>query len=700
MKMFTFRYLTTLNEKGADLTKRTFGASPFEKMAINRAERRAAGIRGKVDDIDTPTSFPTVGYFQPTKYHPLVAVVNFGVKKVGDAFQEKPAGYINLNDSDSYNEIAAFGNLLRRVVGDEANPIIQRHLNDYIQSGGTPELRARVVESFEDLAITSINRKLGISDEAGARIWGAYKSRRETARQMIKDRKFLMTNDDVILKIPYLERQGANALPMVDLENYERVLMKNKGLLKALEGGFDVIDPDSMRYTTGIINDMWKASVLLRLGYTVRNVTEASLSIMAKGYGLMALGDLNREGFDAWYSNRVRDIERITDRRLVAQGLREDSIELRRLFAEKQYEFGAADRMYNELLAYLPAAERAFLNGKLDEGQLKEIIDVFQYATGEYLYHGTPTAINGLDNTRPFAMSLSQDVANRYADAAMPTISASEIYKRKTGRAYAMPKNLRDRKGELLKDKRKPSLAMETVAADMRDGFINTVNNGNQVELLNPQSGQWRTIDPNTVSQKMLVEGTFRIRKPGNQGAVLGNKVFGEQIDLRLFQGNRAKLGLKDYPELQKILGVGETAGWKTRAAWEGKEDQLLDWMRANGVGKLVLPDTKANGNATVLVDPEMVEAFGEQPAVLLAERRLNAIKNQQQLLSEESRVAKLIEDTIKNGGATVSFTGDVPTSGFSVAIRGATHTFSVDDARNNPQAWIDSVADHFREEP
>jgi hypothetical protein len=894
-----FRYLTTLNDKGADLTKRTFGASPFEKMAINRAERRAAGIRGKVDDIDSPTNFPTVGYFQPTKYHPLVAVVNFGVKKVGDAFQEKPAGYINLNDSDSYNEIAAFGNLLRRVVGEEANPIIQRHLNDYIQSGGTPELRARVVESFEDLAITSINRKLGISDEAGAQIWGAYKSRRETARSMIKDRKFLMTNDDVILKIPYLERQGANALPMVDLENYERVLMKNKGLLKALEGGFDVVDPDSWRYTTGIMNDMWKASVLLRLGYTVRNVSEGALSIMAKGYGLMALGDLNREGFDAWYSNRVRDIERITDRRLVSQGAREDSIQLRRLFAEKQYEFGAADRMYNELLAYLPAAERAFLNGKLDEAQLKEIIDVFQYATGEYLYHGTPTPINGLDNTRPFAMSLSQDIANRYADAAMPTVSAADIYKRMTGRAGRLPKNIEQAPGapigtagvieqmpeadfrkyvrpwvtgvagieqqqlrgyyfneDLLPEglnpsaekwvkglkrtversvvdkpmtvyrgitamdtpyanikvgdeitekgftatskdinvanspafmsqvsafkptlfkinvpkghpgldieatykgfnidqtgtsvgsekevllpagvkfkvvsineetllqnaergdkgisgrvvelqailpkgapKQKPSLAMETIGADMRDGFINTVNNGNQVELLNPQTGQWRTVDPNTVSQKMLVQGTFRIRKPGNQGAVLGNKVYGESIDLRLFQGNRAKLGLKDYPELQKILGVGETAGWKTRAAWEGKEDQLLGWMRANGVGKLVLPDTKANGNATVLVDPEMVEAFGEQPAVLLAERRLNAIKNQQQLLSDESRVAKLIEDTIKNGGATVSFTGDVPTTGYSVAIRGATHTFSVEDAQSNPQAWIDSVADHF----
>ena len=53
------------------------------------------------------------------------------MKKVGDSFQETPSGYINLNDSDSYNELTAFGTLLRRIVGDEANPVIERHLNDY-----------------------------------------------------------------------------------------------------------------------------------------------------------------------------------------------------------------------------------------------------------------------------------------------------------------------------------------------------------------------------------------------------------------------------------------------------------------------------------------------------------------------------------------------------------------------------------------
>lgn len=889
-----FRLLSTFDDRSADLTKRTFGTPAAEKMAMNRAERRAAGMKGQ----DT-TNFPTVGYFQPTKYHPLVAVVNFGLKKVGDGFTQTPAGYIHLNDSNAFNEFSAFGTLLRRIAGPAtANQVIDEHTQLFLQAGGNPELRSRVVESLEDEAIKLINAKLGVSDEAGQAIWGAYKQRRNTARQAIKDRKFLMTNDNVILKIPYLERQGANALPMVDLENYARVIEKNKGIVDSLAGGFDVMDPDSLKYTTGIINDMWKASVLLRLGYTVRNVTEAGMSILAKGYGLMALGDINAEGFGAWYNNRVRDVERLTDRRLVRQGLRQDSVALRKEFAAKQYEFMAAERVMDDLYAHLAAYERAYQAGKVPPEKYQEILEVFQELSGEWLYHGSPVPLTALDNTKPFAMTFSDDIANRYAESGIPTISASEIYKRLTGRAYPMPKNLQQAPGapigtaevieqmpeeefvkyvrpwvggfagleqqkirgyyfnedfaqeglsaadkkwvaglkrtversvineditvyrgitaadtpysklevgqeitengftatskerriadsaafmsqssvfkptlfeikvpkgakgldieatykgfgvdsvqtsvnserevllpagvkfrvvsirdeklmvnpelgdkgvmgrfvqlEVIPPKRtplrQPSGAMQTIAADMREGFINTVNNGNVVEVLNPQTGNWTAINPETTSQKLLVSGQFRVRKPGNQGVVTGKKVFGTTVDLRLANGNASRLGLADYPELKKILGVEGTRTWKP-TVWKGKENQLLDWMRANGVGKLVLPDTKANGRSTVLVDPEMVDGFGNQPTVTLAERRLSAVKKQQQLLGDEARIAQIIEDTVANGGATVAFTGDVPQNGFSVAVRGATHKFSVEEARNNPQAWIDSVADHF----
>jgi hypothetical protein len=698
-----FQALNKLHVNGNALTKRTFGKPAFEKMAMNRAERRAAKVKGV--DLNEPSKFPTVGYFQPTKYHPLVAVVNFGMKKVGDSFQETPSGYINLNDSDSYNELTAFGTLLRRIVGDEANPVVERHLNDYIQSGGVPELRARVVESFEDLSISLINQKLGISDEAGQVIWSQYKARRETARQMIKDRKFLMTGDEIILKIPYLERQGANALPMVDLANYSRVIEKNKGVLNTLNRASEITDPDSWRYTTGVLNDLWKASVLLRLGYTVRNLSEASLSILAKGYGLMALGDINREGFKGWYTNRVRDIERITDRRLVAQGLREDSVALRSEFADKQSLLIASERALQDFDVFLESIERLYRMGRLTDEQYKEAIDVFQYATGEYLYHGSPAPINALDNTRPMAMNFTEDMAERYATSAMPVISASEIYKRTSGRAYPMPKNLRTREGKPITPRRKPSLAMQTVAADMRDGFINSVNNGNEIQILNPSTGRWTSIDPNTVSQELLTTGQFRIRKPGREGVTIGQKVYGKTVDLRSMQQysgqarTRQVLDLADYPELQTILGISKGT-IRNRDAWQGKEPELLNWMRANGIGKLVLPDVKSRGGSTVLVDPDLVDGFGNRPTVALAEQRLNAAKNAQQLLSDEGRILQIIERTVQNQGGTFKFsdmvTGDVPTQGVAVAIRGATHAFPLEQARTNPENWVASVADHF----
>jgi hypothetical protein len=51
---------------------------------------------------------------------------------------------------------------------------------------------------------------------------------------------------------------------------------------------------------------------------------------------------------------------------------------------------------------------------------------------------------------------------------------------------------------------RQASGGLQTIAADMREGFVNTVAKGNQVELLNPQTGTWRAIDPESISQKVV----------------------------------------------------------------------------------------------------------------------------------------------------------------------------------------------------
>ena len=871
------KYLTSLNKKGLDLAKRTFGNPMAQRGAIRSAERQTSRALG---ETPSPTSYPTLGIFQPTKYHPIVAVVNFAERWAG----ERPAGYFNANDSDSFNEIKAMGGMLRRIVGDEAAaPIIARHYDDFITAGDIPEARARVAASFEELGIAQVNKSLGISDETAKYIWDAYKGRRKTAMDSIRDRKFLMTNDGTILKIPYLERQGANALPMVDLENYARVLKENSGLIKAIDGSHGIVDPDEFKYIAGIMNDMWKASVLLRLGYTVRNVGEASMSIMAKGYGLVAASELSTEGVKKWYNNRIIGVERLTDKKLVSKGLREDSVKLRQQLASVQQDRAQIASLNKDIDEHMAAVELAFKRGQLTEEQMLEFLDVSSYRTGEFMYHGSPTGLRGLNPGRPLAMSYSAEVAEKYADAGMRTISATEIQKRLTGTAGRLPKNIElapganigtpevfaqmpasefknveqwvtgvagieqnilrgqawdEITGELEKlnpdsqrwvkelertikrsvinkptkvyritdntafyrtpiggvvdepafvatsknadiptsrnfyleiklpkghpgldikrtyndaltskvadplhlggyddamreaevllppgskfkiisrsqpdpegrtaikvvveailpkkaPLRQASGGLQTIAADMREGFINSIAKGNQVELLNPQTGTWRAIDPASISQRLLVEGKFRIRKPGNQGQILHSKVFGTPVDLRSNNGTGTKLGLNDYPELKK-LGLDA----RKPDSWKGKEKELFDWMRANGVGKLTLPDVKANGRATVLVDPTMVETATNKPTQMLAKRQLDAIRNTRAVTSNQSKILQMIQSTVENSGGTFKFmTGDVPQGGFPVAVRGGTFQYNLEAAKANPESMAQQLAEHI----
>jgi len=896
-----YNALVNLNTKGADVTKRTFGMQPFEKLAINRAERRAQ--RNLTGTFDVPTSFPSVAYYQPTKFHPLVAIVNFGLRKVGESFTEKPAGYLFANDSDAYGEVAAFGNGLRRIIGEEANPIVERHLDDFIRAAN-PENKITTAQSFEDTAVAAIHRSLGISDEAGAAIWGAYKRRRQSAIDMMSNRKFLMTNDNVVLKIPYLERQGGNALPMLDVEQYHRVLSENIGLTKALDGSLRLADPDATRYIAGILNDMWKASVLLRLGYTIRNVSEGALSILGKGYGLVAAAQLfEKDAARAWWNNRKAGYDRIIDKRLVGKGQREDSVQIRERISEIYDEMAMSNQLDEEhLVAVIDAAERAYRRGTLDEGAYAEFLDVFGQTTGEWLYHGSVGGIKQLDKSRPLAMNLNEARATQWAESRIPVISVAELYRRQFGRAVKLPKEITQRPGapigtpevvsqitkteinkyvkpwvagvtgieqlqlrgyyfnesllpeglnpagkewvaglkrtversvvdknttvyrgitalgtpyanikigdvitekgftatskdiniaqssaftgggtslkptlfeiripkghpgldieatlkefggarilganiadekeillpagvkfrvvdiqdkvfptvneetkvgktvilEAILPPKKPAVTfsaqMQEFGDTLRQGLTNTVAKGNQVEILNPSTGTWRAIDPETVSEDLLITSQFRIRKPGNQGQLLGAKVYGQSLDLRTMRGGRAYFGLRDYPEIMKILGVtGREANWGSSSLWEGKERQLLNWMRANGISKLTLPDTKARGGHTVLVDPKMIEGFGQQPTKTMAQERLNAVKNAQNLLSDSTRMTQMLYRTIQQGGGTFKFTveqsGDVPTQGVSVAVRGATHAFSVAEAQANPQLWINSLADHL----
>jgi hypothetical protein len=192
----------------------------------------------------------------------------------------------------------------------------------------------------------------------------------------------------------------------------------------------------------GLLNDVWKASVLLRLGYTVRNTAEATMSILAKGYGLVAAADLSKEGFEKWYQNRVIGFERLTDKNLVKKGVREDSVELRNEMTRTQAERAQLQSLNQEIDSQMEAVELAFKRGKLTEQQALEFLEISSYRTGEILHHGSPVGLTSINPNRPLAMTYSDDIANRYAEAGMKIISAARIQERLTGRAGRLPRNI------------------------------------------------------------------------------------------------------------------------------------------------------------------------------------------------------------------------------------------------------------------
>ena len=75
----------------------------------------------------------------------------------------------------------------------------------------------------------------------------------------------------------------------------------------------------------GTVNDIFKTSVLMRLGYTVRNITEAQLSMLAKGFALPAMVAAGgADGVKRFFSNRKVGFNRLIDQVNVQAGRIDD----------------------------------------------------------------------------------------------------------------------------------------------------------------------------------------------------------------------------------------------------------------------------------------------------------------------------------------------------------------------------------------
>jgi hypothetical protein len=282
---------------------RTAGAAPFQAMEKFIAQGRST----KFYDLK-PSATPDVKVFQPTPFHRMYQVVSWpaGIR---------PMGHVNLNDADSSREvIAALDQAVKR--GGLSKDTARSLINSYT-SAGTPEQRGLLVLDIEKLTVSSLAKKHGLDEEQALKVWNQYNTKRETAMQTLRKFGFINDTDFTTKKVPLLESEFVNSLPMMDFALADNLFkihslksdpwLGKEILGNIIEGGNKTISLlDTMQA-------MFKVGALLRLGYLVRNSAEAQLRISASVGSLASFRHLGK-GVNNLFYNSKNTVMRTIDR--------------------------------------------------------------------------------------------------------------------------------------------------------------------------------------------------------------------------------------------------------------------------------------------------------------------------------------------------------------------------------------------------
>jgi len=258
-----------------------------------------------------------------------------------------PNGIVFLKDgadgSSSLDEVSAW---LRK------SPIEQDRASEYLnQFAAAREVneRASILLRMEQEATSIIAKSKGIDDKTATKMYEGYNTRRAAALgQARKSETNFYVDPDTgkMVKVPDFYAELDQAYPMVDLKIFDRVVGDNKWLAKG----------EDIELAADYINSLWKVSVLMRLGYTMRNITEGSLRSVAV-LGLVAAnpaawGQLPKNAvYYAKARKAIRGVKAEEERLL---GTRQDLLNARKVLDEA---FDVAD--YSKMKKYDAVAKEA-----------------------------------------------------------------------------------------------------------------------------------------------------------------------------------------------------------------------------------------------------------------------------------------------------------------------------------------------------
>ena len=349
-------------------------SGPAAKLADRAARSRVNTVQGVKQtvskDVFTDFAEPEITMYQPTPQHPVMLVMNRAanrVRKGVDFFTvRRPEGVVYTHDGDSWREIVAQARLADKFLdgrlsmveegqehlGTETQMWIDRFVNADSMAG-----RGATAEAFGQRVFHLQAAKYGLTGEAATEIFNELKRQQAVFKSQLKQNKGMFVSyydgaNPVISHDPLLARENVdNLVWFMDPREVDKALRRHSpeewnNMFAASYPGADAVSAiadfaagkgphpmaDGGVMFLDAVNNAFKSWALIRLGYTVRNLGEATLSMTASGHILdLAMTALRStpEATKNWMLNRAAGTQKLYDTVLTKGHARPDLYSLR-----------------------------------------------------------------------------------------------------------------------------------------------------------------------------------------------------------------------------------------------------------------------------------------------------------------------------------------------------------------------------------
>jgi hypothetical protein len=644
-----------------------FSRGPYEGKLAEKSKRKAQATFAEADSVT----------FQKTSLHPIVKVVNFFTK-------ELPSGVFNVNDGDSYIEFNAFLREANELSAGRFGTVGAGFADRYLAAVSQGERNA-IIQQAEKASMAALFPNY--DQQTIDKLYAIFDYRRASRIKQHRDQGFVsyLENGQVVHAIaPVLQRESANTVIIADLRKLKYAIDSHEKILPGLLDGIQVEDI-VLRSEKGLsalatVNDIFKTSVLMRLGYTVRNITEAQLSMLAKGFALPAMAAAGgQEAVKRFFNNRKVGFSRLIDQVNVNAGRIDDIPTLQYAFMSEVDKLRAIDMSRKQLAKAVSARIRDLENDKFKvrltdnavgpltaEDEIRTLRGVLADLDSVTLYHGSTEAAFKLDESRVLATSASPAIAARYSTG-FTTHSVENYLKTPSGRPGRIgdvttslkktrrtlaeaQKNLETAQKELRRsgqtqwdvnllqqtiDEQKAIIkragsaersaerrasTLDDAADDLLTDMIAAKNAGKEVEIRT--AGGWRKVESLDWNQiRIAEEGLLKVEPELFRRSVFRVKgITNKPVPVRVYGEALYLTRWSDVPvDLRESAFGGKAANfkaWVQGKGWQKSDDVVTQYMREKGFGRAVVQDDDLAGGVSNIVLPESVAGKGRNRTV------------------------------------------------------------------------------------